>query len=1176
MNISIFNFDANLPTYDSQQATGGSFPYDTNTGDADQGVDALISGSYWQQTALTFGFASSAADYEANYYDSTAIASVSGFNATQMGVTYDALGQYAAISGLTFEELGDNAGERVIDADLRLARSDAPGTAYAYYPSTNPVGGDAFFNTSGYNSPQIGNYQYHTFLHELGHALGLKHGQDTSGPGAIPYEFDSMEYSVMTYRSWVGKPLTYGYANETWGYSQSLMMLDVAAIQRMYGANFATNAGDTVYSFSTTTGEMFVDGIGTGTPGGNRVFRTVWDGNGNDTYDFSNYTTSLNVDLTPGGYVDLDANGNFQRAMLDFGYAGNPVTYARGHLFNALQYQGDARSLIENAKGGSGDDVFTGNAADNTFTGNGGNDIFLESAGNDTYLGGTGLDQLVLTANYSAYSFGLFGEFLEVTAADTDRVESSVETLVFADVTVSWTDIAATFAPNIAPTASDDAYRVTEDVVLTGGNVLANDSDPDAAPLALSVAAVNGSAANVGSTIALASGALLTVASDGSFVYDQNGAFDALNVGQTGTDSFTYTASDGSDTASATVTITIDGAFDSLPPVAVNDTVTVDEDVVLSGLAVLANDSDPEGDPLSITMLDGQAVIAGDTVMLASGARVTLNADGTVAYDQNGAFNALDVGQTGADSFTYTITDGNKSDQATVSITINGAFDNQAPVAVNDAFSGDEAGPIAGNVLANDSDADGGVLAVAAVNGSAAAVGSTIALASGALLTVNADGTFSYDTNGAFDALVTGQSASDGFTYTVVDGQGGSDSATVALTIAGVSPQTVAEPVLIDFEGVPAGGYAGEHNLIFAGLTVVAGTALSGAAYGATGADGQFVITAGGADFDFDAASFISAGGRVRVDIAAYDDGVLVGTDSFNAFGNRSADRAFSTAFDSIDRVEISARGEIYADNLAFTTHTEILPGGNTPPVAHSDAFTTTETATVSGNLLADNGFGADSDPDGDPLALVSVEGDTDGSVTLASGALVLFDPSGSFSYDPNGAFDSLYDGQTATDSFTYQISDGHGGSDMATVTVDIAGAGTPPPAPIATVIDFEGGSADQDGFVFTNLVLTNRQTGVVSGSFAGESVGDSFSFARSDSAHFDFDSGFFTAVSGKRVDLLIEGYDNGTLVGSETVRIQDHKETGLHLSDAMFDNVDHVVITASGGVIVDDLGLFH
>jgi serralysin len=476
---------AGSPERADQQATASSFPYDTDLNDADQGIDGLISGSAWDQTALTFSFPTSASDYESNYYNSAALSTLSGFNATQVAVTYNVLDEYSAISGLTFTELGDDAGEQKIDADLRLARSDDPGTAYAYYPNDNPVGGDSMFNTGGYNSPQIGNYQYHTFLHELGHALGLKHGHETSGPGAVPYELDSMEFTVMTYRSWVGKPLTYGYANETWGFAQSLMMLDIAAIQRMYGANFNTAAGDTTYTFSTTTGEMFIYGASVGTPGGNRVFRTVWDGDGIDTYDLSNYTTNLAIDLSPGGFSDFDVGGNFQRAMLDFGYAGTPQTFARGHLFNALQYDGDVRSLIENAKGGSGNDSFVGNAADNTFHGGAGNDTFHASGGEDTYYGDAGIDSLIYNALFGSFSFAVSGSFLQIIGVAletaTDLVSDTIETIVFSDQSWSFGDLFALASGGAAPVAT--IVSAADDQGSIQGALENGDSTDDTTPV---------------------------------------------------------------------------------------------------------------------------------------------------------------------------------------------------------------------------------------------------------------------------------------------------------------------------------------------------------------------------------------------------------------------------------------------------------------------------------------------------------------------------------------------------------------------------------------------------------------------------------------------------------------------------------------------------------------------
>ena len=176
-------------------------------------------------------------------------------------------------------------------------------------------------------------------------------------------------------------------------FPQSLMMLDIAAIQYMYGANFDTNSGDTVYTFSPTTGEMSVDGIGQGLPSGNRIFRTIWDGNGIDTYDLSNYTTDLEIDLAPGGWSNFHSG---QRALL---HIGDPMTaddniWARGNVFNALQYQDNPSSLIENATGGSGDDTIHGNSANNILTGNVGTDALFGLEGSDTLFGGAGDDVL--------------------------------------------------------------------------------------------------------------------------------------------------------------------------------------------------------------------------------------------------------------------------------------------------------------------------------------------------------------------------------------------------------------------------------------------------------------------------------------------------------------------------------------------------------------------------------------------------------------------------------------------------------------------------------------------------------------------------------------------------------------------------------------------------------------
>ncbi len=85
------------------------------------------------------------------------------------------------------------------------------------------------------------------------------------------------------------------------------MMLDIAALQEMYGANYTTNSDATAYTFSALTGEFFINGVSQGVPAGNRIFRTIWDGGGVDTYDFSNYSTNQQIDLAPGGVSLMSA-----------------------------------------------------------------------------------------------------------------------------------------------------------------------------------------------------------------------------------------------------------------------------------------------------------------------------------------------------------------------------------------------------------------------------------------------------------------------------------------------------------------------------------------------------------------------------------------------------------------------------------------------------------------------------------------------------------------------------------------------------------------------------------------------------------------------------------------------------------------------------------------------------
>lgn len=355
-------------------------------------IDGVLGTVKWAVNSFTYSFPTSGAHYGASYGAGENTANFGVLTTAQQTATRAALTMFASVASLSFSEIGETATQH---ADLRFALSDKPGTAWAYFPTPAAEGGDAWFNKSGgiYSNPVKGNYASLTFVHEIGHALGLEHAHEAN---PMPASRDSIEYTVMSYRSYAGASATSGYVNETWGYAQSLMMYDIAALQHMYGANYATHAGNTTYAWSPTTGEMFINGIGQGAPGGNRILLTVWDGGGTDTYDLSNYTTNLKVDLRPGGWT---TTSTAQLARLH--WDGSKV--AAGTIANALLHKGDARSLIENAVGGAGHDVLTGNDAANTLKGGAGNDRLTGGKGNDTLDGGTGTDTVVfkgLRANY--------------------------------------------------------------------------------------------------------------------------------------------------------------------------------------------------------------------------------------------------------------------------------------------------------------------------------------------------------------------------------------------------------------------------------------------------------------------------------------------------------------------------------------------------------------------------------------------------------------------------------------------------------------------------------------------------------------------------------------------------------------------------------------------------------
>ncbi|KQV34793.1 M10 family metallopeptidase [Rhizobium sp. Root1212] len=412
----------------------------SSTPSGNQYIDGILYGTQWSGP-ITYSFADALSDFGTYPYaiDGSQQISATQQNAIQSilegtassGTALFTFGSYSQIANIDISLAADPAGS----SDITIGQtnmfdgSDLTTARVADFPllSQGVSGGDVWFGDNyDYRTPQVGTYAWATHIHELGHAMGLSHGHNagTDIDGfkfAIPHDRDGMEFSVMTYRSFVGG-LTNGYTNEEFGYAQTLMMYDVAALQYLYGANFSTHSEATTYTWSATTGEMFVNGTGQGKPGdgvsaaSNRLFLTIWDGGGEDTYDFANYTDNAFIDLAPGGWSLVSQT---ERAYLGLG------AYANGNVYNALLYQGDLRSLIENANGGSGNDEIAGNVGRNKLTGNGGDDVLVGRGDDDILNGNDGADTLFGDFRTPVATYSGAGVFTENAAATNNTRETA-------------------------------------------------------------------------------------------------------------------------------------------------------------------------------------------------------------------------------------------------------------------------------------------------------------------------------------------------------------------------------------------------------------------------------------------------------------------------------------------------------------------------------------------------------------------------------------------------------------------------------------------------------------------------------------------------------------------------------------------------------------------------------
>ena len=586
------------------------------------------------------------------------------------------------------------------------------------------------------------------------------------------------------------------------------------------------------------------------------------------------------------------------------------------------------------------------------------------------------------------------------------------------------------------------------------------DSDPDdSASLVVSAIRLgssegSGTAGTLGSALTGTYGTL-TMNANGSYTYvaDQTAA-DNLNAGQSATDSFNYTLSDGTATDIGVIQITVLGLNNdssNAAPSATNDTDAVNANETItrsdgSSQDVQRDDTDSDGDTLTVSAIRTGAESGSGTsgsvgsALTGTYGTLTIAADGSYSYvaDQDAA-DSISDGATATDTFTYTITDGDKTDTAEIVITVTGT----SFIAVNDTDSVNEDATVTAtdgsstDVITDDSGS--GTLVVSAIrlggtegSGTAGTVGSALTGTYGTL-TLNANGSYTYVADqAAADALDANDTATDSFNYTVTSGSQ-TDTATLVITVTGIN-----DPVVATNDT----GSVNED----ATLTVSDGSG--------------DIIADNDTDADDSASLVVSAirtGGTEGSGTAGTVGSALTGTYgtlTLNANGSYTyvADQAAADALDANDTAT-DVFNYTLSDGTATDTATITITvtGVDDDITAVNDTDTVDEDATISRD--AGSSYDIDSDDvdldDSSSSSITAIriganEGNgvsgTVGSALTGTYGTLTLNANGSYTYVADqAAADALDANDTATDSFNYTVTSGSQ-TDIATLIITVTG----------------------------------------------------------------------------------------------------------------------------------------